>query len=386
MIKIKDMSECCGCHACFNSCPAKAIKMKINEKGFLYPKVDENKCIQCGLCEKVCPMKKHKKVNENPIKTYACWNNDEKIRMQSSSGGIFTLLAKEIINDGGVVIGAKFNGNFEVIHTCAETIEQLEEIRGSKYVQSSVGTTYQDVKEFLKEERKVLFTGTPCQIEGLKMFLGEKCKQDGLYTQDIVCHGVPSPKVWQVYLSYIREKMQEDIEKINFRDKTKKGWTQYEIMISGKQKVESTNVQNNLFMQAFLRNTCLRDSCYQCKFKKLRKESDITLGDFWGVDQVAPEMYDNKGTSLVIINTKKGEQLFEEILNQINYKEVAIKDAIKYNPSIVIPSKMDKKQNQFYENLDKVSFEKLVKKYTHKSNRIVQKFERLLKKCEEKKR
>ena len=379
MIDIKEKNKCCGCYACFNKCPTNAIEMKKDEKGFSYPIVNKEKCVNCGLCEKACPILKKEKEKKNDKKAYACINKNDNIRNQSSSGGIFTLLAEEIIKKGGVVFGATFNEKFEVMHDCAEGIEDLVKFRGSKYVQSSINSTYQKAKEFLESDKYVLFTGTPCQIEGLKSYLDKE--YDKLYTQDIICHGVPSATVWNKYLEYREKRKNSKIKKVEFRNK-EKGWHLYNLRISYENdEVYERNQRDDIFMKAFLRNTILRDSCYQCYFKKINRMSDITLADFWGIEKVLPEMDDNKGVSLVITNTKKGEELLEKITSNIISKEIKLEDAIKFNKSFTESAPMDKNREKFFENLDKIDFEKLVKKYTNKPNiliRVVRKMKSLI--------
>ena len=362
MIEITNKTKCCGCHACYNICPKGAIKMQQDEKGFKYPVVDKDKCINCGLCNKVCPIINNKQTNNEP-KAYACYNKDLKVRIQSSSGGIFTLLAEEILNKGGVVFGASFNKNFEVEHIKVEKIEELEKLRGSKYTQSNIGEKYKKAKEILEEGRYVLFTGTPCQIEGLKKYLQKDYKR--LYTQDIICHGVPSPKVWKKYLEYRENKDNEKPQNISFRNKDN-GWKLFNTKFEYSESEYKENQNKDLYMQAFLKNTSLRDSCYNCSFKKKNRISDITLADFWGIENLLPEMNDNKGISLVIVNSLKGQELFEKIKDNIVFKEVELEDAIQYNKSMIQSVKMDKNREKFFENLDKMEFDKLVKKYTYR--------------------
>lgn len=362
MIEITDKTKCCGCHACYNICPKGAIEMQQDEKGFEYPVIDKEKCINCGLCEKVCPIINNKQIKNGP-QAYACYNKDLNIRMQSSSGGIFTLLAEEILSKGGVVFGASFNKTFEVEHIMVEKIEELEKLRGSKYTQSKIGETYKKAKEILEEGRYVLFTGTPCQIEGLKSYLRKE--YDKLYTQDIICHGVPSIKVMKKYNNYLEQINNSNIEEIKHRTKIN-GWKEWRVFIKfNNNKQLSSDHNKDLYMQAFLKNTILRDSCYNCSFKKLNRISDITLADFWGIQNIMPELDDNKGTSLVIVNSKKGQELFENIKEKIIYKNVDIQEAIKYNMSMIESAKMDKNRKKFFENLDKLDFDKLVKKYTY---------------------
>lgn len=362
MIEITNKTKCCGCHACYNVCPKGAIKMQQDEKGFKYPVIDKEKCINCGLCTKVCPMLNNKQIENKPV-AYACINKDENIRSKSSSGGIFTIIAEEILEKNGVVFGATFDEKYNVVHQYIEKKEDLEKFRGSKYVQSSINDTYKKAKEFLEKDRYVLFTGTPCQIEGLKKYIQKDYEK--LYTQDIICHGVPSPKVWKKYLEYRESEDKEKPQNISFRNKDN-GWKLFNIKFEYLKSKYKQNQNKDIYMQAFLKNTSLRDSCYNCSFKKKNRISDITLADFWGIENVLPEMDDNKGTSLVIVNSIKGQELFEKIKDNIGFKKVDLEDAIKYNKSMIESAKKDKNREKFFENLDKMKFDKLVKKYTYK--------------------
>lgn len=360
MQKIIDKDNCTGCYACFNICPTKAIDMIEDEKGFKTYAIDKDKCINCGMCKKVCPVINNKEENKD-IEAFACMNKNENIRKESSSGGIFYLLAQYILEKKGVVFGASFDNNWDVEHTYIEKIEDIKKLMGSKYVQSTIGDSYEKVKEFLENDRYVLFTGTPCQIEGLNKFLGKE--YDKLYTQDVICHGVPSPKVWRKYLQFRKMKDKKIPSNINFRNK-EDGWQNFHIKFKYERNSYKMLANNDIYMQSFLRNTILRDSCYNCHFKKLYRLSDITLADFWGVKRVLPEMNDNKGTSLIIVNSKKGQTLIKEINEKIEMKGVDIKEAIKYNPSMIKSVDKDEKREDFFDNIDKIEFDELVKKHT----------------------
>lgn len=364
MINIKDKTKCCGCFGCYNICPANAIKMEEDEKGFKYPKVDKEKCVNCQLCEKVCPILNTTTIKNMPI-AYACINKNDIVRKSSSSGGIFTLLAEDILNRKGVVFGACFNERFEVIHSYIEDQKDIQKLRGSKYVQSSINDMYKKAKEFLEKDRYVLFTGTPCQIEGLKCYL--RRDYDKLYTQDIICHGVPSPKVWRKYLEFRSNKGLYEIKNIEFRNKDN-GWHLYNLKIELKNETYSNNQNNDDYMKAFLRNTSLRESCYNCCFKKENRISDVTLADFWGVEKICPKIDDDKGVSLVIINSEKGKKLFDSLQNKILYDKTDLTKAIQYNKSMIKSSIEDHKRELFFESLDKIEFDKLVKRHTSNPN------------------
>lgn len=365
MINIEEKNKCCGCHACFNICPKNAIEMIEDEKGFKYPQIDENECINCGLCEKVCPILNKRKITNKP-KSYACINKDEGIRKKSSSGGIFTLIAEEIINRGGVVFGAKFDNDFNVIHSYTNNKEELYKLRGSKYVQSIIGDNYKIVKSFLEEGKYVLFTGTPCQVEGLYAFLQKD--YDNLYTEDIICHGVPSPKAWKKYKEELEKQNNSKIKTMNFRDKSD-GWMTYclNYEFENSNSYKEVNSKSN-YMQAFLKDLSIREACYDCKFKTKNRKSDITLADFWGIQNIKPEMNDNKGTSLVIVNSLKGVDLFERIKERINFVETNFEESIKYNPSMTCSPQIPKNREKFFEDLDDMDFDKLVNKYKPKES------------------
>jgi len=283
--------------------------------------------------------------------------------MKSSSGGVFILIAKEIIKRNGVVFGASFDDKFEVIHTKVTKEEDLQKLMGSKYVQSNIKEIYKDVKAELQKNKYVLFTGTPCQIEGLKYYLMKEYKK--LYTQDIVCHGVSSPLVWEKYKKFRKITDSQVPQNINFRNKDD-GWENFNMTFT--YKVDSFKIDHNedLFMQSFLRNTILRDSCYNCHFKKINRLSDITLADYWGIEKNHPEMNDNKGISLMIINSSKGYELFNCIKENLIYKDTNLKDAIKYNSAMINSVKQDKNRDNFFNHLEKLDFDILVKKYTYK--------------------
>ena len=380
MININQKSNCCGCQACYNICPKNAIEMVEDEKGFKYPKVNKEKCINCGLCEKACPIKNNKQI-QNELKAYACINKDEEIRMQSTSGGVFTLLATAIINKGGVVFGACFNDEFGVYHTYSETIEDLAKYRSSKYLQSDIGLSYRKAKEFLDEGRYVLFTGTPCQIEGFKSFLRKDYEK--LYLQDIICHGVPSPLVWKTYKEYRENNANSKLSEMSFRSKKDEGWRRYHVNMKFENNGNyNVNRDNDAYIKAFLKHLSLRESCTDCKFKKNNRLSDITLADFWGVNYIAPDMNDEKGTSLVIVNSTKGQELMNEISELMICKEVDFEKAISRNPSFNTSSKKNEKSELFFEELGKMDFEDLVKKYIPKESvifKIKKKIKKLLK-------
>lgn len=347
MIKIQDKSKCCGCTACLSVCPKQCISMIEDKEGFLYPMVDITKCIDCGLCEKTCPVIDHSESNK-PLQIFAAYNRDEDIRKKSSSGGIFTLLAEKIISEGGVVFGARFVENFNVRHDYTETVGELAKFRGSKYLQSRMLDNYTNVKRFLDADRKVLFSGTPCQIAGLKHFLRKP--YENLLTVDCVCHGVPSPMAWQSYLK------DYDITpaEVSFRDK-KESWKRYNVTISGKEgRCQSAPYTENVYMNVFLSDLSLRPSCYDCPAKAGRSKSDITLGDFWGIERISPKFDDDRGCSLLMVNTESGEKAVGAL--DIAKEPHTYEEAVKGNPSIVRSANIPVYRNLFMNICEKQGF------------------------------
>lgn len=360
MIDLNEKKVCCGCGACAQSCPKGCIRMLPDDEGFLYPQVDESSCIHCGICEKICPFK-NTFDEQRAVNTYAVINGDESIRLTSSSGGVFTALAQQFLKRNGVVFGACFDEDFQVSLSYVENEASLHIFKGSKYVQARVGDCYVQCRKFLNDNREVLFSGTPCQISGLKHFL--KKDYDNLYTVDVVCHGSPSPLVWKKYLEECLKKKPElfPINNISFRDK-RNGWKGFSLTIEGHNSVFSTPYKNNPYMRAFLWDLILRPSCYECKAKAGTSLADLTLGDFWGIDRIIPSIDDNKGVSLVVVNSKKGGGLLESA-RELNVFKVNYDDAAYYNPAIIRSVKPHPKRNLFFKKIhDEECLEKLVLK------------------------
>lgn len=346
MIEILDKGKCCGCHGCTNICPKSCISMETDQEGFWYPKVDKNLCIDCHLCEKVCP------ILENPVKeefipvAYACKNKANEVRENSSSGGIFSLLCEEVIESGGVVFGASFDENFEVRHTYSETLEDCIQFRGSKYVQSKIGETYKQARKFLNEGRLVLFSGTQCQIKGLNLYLRKK--YDNLIAVDIICHGVPSPKVFREYRKKLENSYHSEINNIWFRRKDE-GWKKFSFAVSfenGKEYVK--NLQEDIFMRGFLSDLYLRPSCYECTAKNFVNNADITLADYWGVQNIHSEFDDDRGISLILVNSNKGQKYLSLIEEKMDILTTDIDYAIKNNPSAIRPVKKNPRRDEFF--------------------------------------
>lgn len=330
-VTLASRTYCTGCGACASTCPNNCIQMKEDREGFLQPVIDTRSCVKCHRCERVCPiLNKEKKEDGFETKAYAAINKDEDIRKKSSSGGLFYALSKWIIELDGVVFGARFDEKWEVVHDCSESLEGIYPFMGSKYVQSRLGDTYQQAKAFLDCGRWVLFSGTPCQLGGLRAFLGREYER--LIQVDLICHGIPSPKVWRAYLNSLRKG--GEITDVNFRDK-KDGWVGNKVVIS----VDHTPVVRekhieNVFFRGFLKNIYLRESCYHCPFRVIQRNSDLTLADYWGVEKFCPDLFDNKGTSIVFSHTEKGDSLVSVLSHSVRIVPQSIDHSIQWNPSM----------------------------------------------------
>lgn len=363
MIKITDKEKCCGCSACKCACPKDAINMVYDEEGFLYPKVNEDKCIDCSLCDKACPIITKPDYDEQLKLAFAAKSLDEKALARSTSGGLAYELSKCVIESGGVVFGVCYDEKLKVVHQAVHTLEDLVKLQGSKYVQSDTNDTYKQAKEFLDQGKLVYYTGTPCQIEGLLSYL--KKDYDNLITQDLICHGVPSPKLWGKYLD---ETGYTKADNIIFRDK-KEGWeskAQFVVEKDGKE-IKRESYYTNMFSYFFAQNHSLRPVCFACPFKTGNKKSDITVADLWGISQILKEgTFDDKGTSMALINSKKGLELFNKIKESIWTQEISYEKGVENNMMMLRSvNKFDGRQ-QFYSEIFNTTFKKAYKKYRKK--------------------
>lgn len=307
-------NACCGCRACENVCLISAITMQQDDIGFLYPHVDEQKCLHCGHCAKTCPMLNSQKYDTKTQEIYAISLKDKELLSKSTSGGAFSLFANDVIAQRGVVFGATLDETMCVKHIGVETQEDLAVLRGSKYVQSDTGDVYTLILNHLQSGRKVLFSGMPCQVDGLNRFLDTKKQSaENLLTVDILCHGVPTPKIWKDYVSCIEEVYHGKLKSFKFRSKMA-GWEnsiEY-AEFENRKKVYNTHTILT-YLTLFHKNLSLRPSCYACDYHTYQRCSDITIGDFWGIDKSMPQINDNKGLSLIIVNTKKGKETFDRV-------------------------------------------------------------------------
>lgn len=362
MFRLKAKDQCCGCTACIEICPTKALSFETDSEGFNYPKLEESKCCNCGLCEKVCPMKYERKA-ENKAEIghiYCVQHKDKEARKSSTSGGAFSALADVMLKEGGIVYGAVFDEEMQVKHAAVAMLEELKLLRGSKYVQSELAGVFIEVEKSLRAGRKVLFSGTPCQIDGLKRYLqAAKVSKEQLYTIDVACHGAPSPKIWKEYVQYLEEKHHSKIQKVNFRAKDK-GWHDSGLKIEFKNgSTYFGDMRQDPYYIFFFSHYSLRPSCYKCPYTKMERPGDITLADFWGIEN-DKVWDDNSGTSMVMINTRKGNWLWEKV-SFLRWRDSDKKEITQ--PIFFKPSTQPENRNEFWKMYDSQSFEMLIKKY-----------------------
>lgn len=359
-------SDCTGCMACVNVCAHHAISVVQDKEGFDRPQIDENLCVDCGLCQKTCPINNHPIAND-PQKIYSGWSSDETVRISSSSGGAFTEIARPILKEGGVVFGCALDDKLEAYHTYVETLEDLAtKLRGSKYVQSRIGNSYAQAKDFLKQGRKVLFSGTPCQIAGLKNYL--RRDYENLTTVDLICHGVPSPMLFEDYKNFMQKHENMKLTKVSFRCK-KTSWIFFNMTLTGhveKNSAEKTYIGNyyeDPYIRGFLRDYFLRPSCHQCHFTSTERCSDFTIADWWGYRKENPKDKDFalKGVSLVFVNTDKASILLPSIKMQLRTRTIG--EAKKTNISLSHPFPMQKSREHFWKDYENMTFEDVVGKY-----------------------
>ena len=332
--------------------------MKPDGEGFLYPVANADKCINCGLCDRVCPVASagDKAAGTMPA-CYAARSCDEGQRQESSSGGIFSLLAEQVLKLGGRVYGAAFDHRMQVQHIWVESKEKLGKLRGSKYVQSRIGNIYRAVKQDLQTEKTVLFTGTACQIAGLKAFLGREYAN--LYTVDVLCHGVPSAAVWEKYLTWQQHRYGDSpVCAANMRCKDS-GWKRYSVKLDFENEKSYSRLHgDDVFMHAFLSDLCLRPSCHECRFKSLDRPSDLTLGDAWGIDKLLPDMDDTRGTSLVLVHSRRGEELLQSVADRMEYRQVDTDRALPPTAYSRRSAPRNPDRERFFEAMNSPAWEK----------------------------
>lgn len=360
MINVTDPHNCCGCSACASICAHGAIDMKPNALGFLYPQVEKSKCVECGLCEKVCAFNDAYETPGNFLQPIAFGSRHTEIAEieTSRSGATFIALSDKILEQGGVVYGAGHADHFRVVHKRATTKEERDEFKGSKYVQSDMGSVFRQVKKDLRDGLTVMFTGTPCQTSGLCSYVGKHLREN-LVLLDIVCHGVPSPYIWHDYLCYLEKKQKKRITWVNFRDKQQFGWAYF--IQTFKFEGEDEKKWFDLF---YYEPILFRASCSNCHFTNTRRPSDITIGDFWGIEKIdATFNSDGKGCNLVFLNTEKGKQLFEAVKDQLNTIPVKLENCLQ--PNLQRPTAEHPARADFEEIYARKGFVAVMKKYGH---------------------
>lgn len=370
MDSICEYTACTGCMACMNACHGQAIAIKYDDEGFARPFVLHDKCVDCGLCQKVCPINNLPQKSV-PQRVYSGWANNEKIRKMSSSGGAFSCLALPILRKGGVVFGAAMNDKFQVEHIWIEKEQDLHLLQGSKYVQSNIGESYKHVKEFLHKERKVLFCGTPCQVATLRNYLHRD--YDNLVTVDLICHGIPSPKVFEDWKSWFKKQYGlKDFTQIGFRGK-KSSWIFFHMTVDGHvEKGDAFHYEGgyyeDAYIRGFLRDYFLRPSCHKCRFTSIKRVSDFTIADWWGYKPLKGETrdFEQKGVSLILCNTRQGCSFFQKYgSSAMTLRERTTEEAMRTNMSLRKPFDASALRNDFWKDYQTMTFDQLVKKYMY---------------------
>lgn len=340
---ICESDNCTGCGMCSNICPQNAVSMVIGHRGFVFPQIDKEKCVDCGLCEKKCPVNQPAK-GGRVIKIYAAWNKKNSIRKKESSGGVFSLLATEVLQNGGVVFGVAWSEEFLPEHIKVDCLDDMPKLYSSKYAQSNTGDIFQKVKECLLKNKRVLFSGTPCQVAGLYNYLGKK--YDELCTIDLVCHGVPSANMLRKY--YKELNIKSKLTDVNFRHKDPNWDYEYVTMKCGCDTIHHKLTIEDSYFNLFNIGYSLRESCHHCKYTNLNRMGDITLADYWGFRPHSFKTLSyNKGTSLVLINSSRGMEIFDAVKNGLYFEERTIDNAKKTNKCLYEPFSID--QNKLYE-------------------------------------
>ncbi len=357
-----DPTKCCGCGACENICPRQDVVMMPDVEGFMYPRIDMQSCINCGLCEKVCPLRHSENLKQiNLPEAYALYHKDNEILRESTSGGAFTAIAQAFCSDNYAIFGAVFENCFKVSHRFSFDIQRLSDQRKSKYVQSDIGYSFRQAKSFLEKGKKVLFSGTPCQIAGLKAFLQKDYLN--LLTVEIICHGVPSPLVFATYLEHIKGLYHSDIKEVSFRDKSEH-WEPHSMVLN----FFSGDIYKKIgiddpYEMAFYGNLILRPSCQNCPFATIPRVADFTIGDFWGVENLKPHLDNDKGLSIILANSLKSQKLLVSVALFAHYERVELSQAIENNPQLKEPTKPHPQRDQFMLDIQSKTFAEIISIY-----------------------
>ena len=357
--------DCCGCSACYNICAKHAITMKPDEEGFLYPKINRSLCVDCGRCTAICPLIHERNYKEDSTpRFYVARHKSQEVLWQSTSGGAFTAISDAILRQSGVIYGADYDEDFRVFHQRAETPEQRDRMRISKYVQSDMRDTYTQIKVDLKKERMVLFTGTPCQAAGLRGFMGNTPLLDRLYICDIICHSIPSPLIWEDYKRLLEREQGGRIISVQFRSK-KDGWSRAN---SNKGFLFTTDRSSEIqeddrFYHLFFKSGAItRPSCSQCRFTDIHRASDVTIADYWGIEKYSPEWFDPLGVSVILVNSEKGIVLFDRCRQDLVGEERPQEESLKEQKRLSEPSKLPKNRSLFWEDYKRFGLEYVIGK------------------------
>lgn len=362
MIDKKIGSHCTGCTACKYVCPRSVISMEADNEGFSYPVVDYAQCIQCGKCIKVCPVLSEGKINlyNNPV-VYSAWNLDQKVRIDSTSGGIFSALAETFLKHGGVVVGAEYGDDFEIRHVIINEERDIVRLRQSKYAQSNLDNIFRRIKDILRTGKKVLFCGTPCQSSGLQNYLGNQ--YENLYCCDFICRGVISPKVYRKFLKDMAEINGTSVVKVHFKNKTY-GWNRFSThLLFANGNMYQKDRYDDYYMRGYLKhNLYLRPSCHECHFKKIPRLSDISLGDFWGIGNYKKELDNDMGTSVLLVNSNKGRELLSWMSDKLYIEQRELKEVLKGNHCLMNSAEIGEFRSYFFKHLEHMPFDKLIEK------------------------
>lgn len=367
MILFDKEENCCGCAACLNICPQKAIKMTANSDGYVMPEIDQNLCVECGACKRVCDFQNNTVEQQMPKAAYVAINKNKQVLKNSASGGVFGAVAEVVLDKGGKVFGCA-NINMDIQHISISDKSSIEKLQGSKYVQSDINLCYREVKKELINDNWVLFTGTPCQVAGLKSYLGKEF--DKLITIDLICHGTPSRVFFDDYINYLESKVKGKIQDFKFRDKSE-GWRLLGKIVylkKGKAIEKTIYPSTSYYYDYFLKGDIYRESCYKCKYACNERVGDFTIGDYWGIKKVHPDIKSKEGVSLFLVNNKKGEKIVEQIQKYLDLTTSDFNFAKQYNTQLRKPTQKSQTREQIL-NIWRNEGSEGVARYYSKTNR-----------------
>jgi coenzyme F420-reducing hydrogenase beta subunit len=375
----REPHRCDGCEACTSACPASCIELREDGEGFRYPRIDPAACTECGVCEEVCPALSPAPAPGAPAPAvFAARTLDAATREASSSGGVFSAIAEDVLARGGAVFGARFDAELELRHAAAERAADLAPLRGSKYLPSLVGEAFGAVRRCVEEGRPALFVGTPCQVGGLRAFLGSRGAEGSLVAMDLVCHGVPSLRAFRAYTAWLERRHASRVTGVRFRDK-REGWRRFQVVASFEDGGEYRRpFGDDPYMRAFLWNLCLRPACHACRWARLPRVGDLTLGDYWGIEAVRPDLDDDRGTSAVLVNTARGEQALARVRDRLALEPTPLEAAVAGNVCLVRPVAASPRRAAFMRDLAVLSFEALERRHLRDDTPVLRRIARRL--------